>query len=101
MHDPVDDVVKFDIGVPPDRQRGDLVLAERRYDEGHPLGPLRRVAVALLDVHQAIDPARAPRAGDGDLVALERRPPEGAAGVAGPPSPPPGPWRGGREARGE
>src|SRR3954447_7960447 len=58
--------------MPADREHGDVVLAEPGDDERHPLGPLRRVAVPLLDVHQAIDPARAPGTGDLDLVAVPR-----------------------------
>src|SRR3954451_18346447 len=58
--------------MPPDREHGDVVLAEPRDDECHPLGPLRRVAVPLFEVHQAVDPARTAGAGDLDLVAFQR-----------------------------
>src|SRR4051794_41978750 len=70
--------------MPPDREHGDVVLAEPRDDECHPLGPLRRVAVPLFEVHQAVDPARTAGAGDLDLVALQRYAGEVPAHLLGP-----------------
>src|SRR5947209_11777452 len=45
-------------GVAPDSQHGDVTRTEPSDDASHALGPIRWVAVPLLDVHQPVDSAR-------------------------------------------